>query len=232
MEEKVVLITGANRGIGFEIAKQLGSKGFRILLSGRNPESIAGAAEQLRGFGIFTETLEMDVSDPDSIAEAAESCLERNLTPNVLINNAGILLKEDVRIHQDHEFVQMRTWNTNVFGPLRIIKAFLPLMSRPGRIINISSGGGSMSDPVGGWAPAYCASKSMLNALTRQLSHELSLEKISVNAVCPGWVRTRMGGPGAPRSVEKGAETPVWLASEAPANLTGKFFRDKREILW
>jgi NAD(P)-dependent dehydrogenase (short-subunit alcohol dehydrogenase family) len=105
-------------------------------------------------------------------------------------------------------------------------------MNNPSRIINISSGGGSMSDPVEGWAPVYCISKTLLNAITRHLALELVTRNISVNAVCPGWVRTEMGGKGSTRSIEKGAETPVWLAIEAPRELTGKIFRDKREIRW
>ena len=105
-------------------------------------------------------------------------------------------------------------------------------MNRPSRIVNLSSGGGSMTDHVGGWSPAYCISKTMLNGLTRHLAYELSEYGISVNAVCPGWVKTDMGGKSAPVSVQKGAETPVWLATEAPSDMTGKFFRNKHEIDW
>ena len=89
-----------------------------------------------------------------------------------------------------------------------------------------------MTDAVGGWSPAYCVSKTLLNSITRQLAYELHQKNISVNAVCPGWVRTGLGGTGATRSLEHGAETPVWLATEAPQELTGKFFRDKKQIPW
>ena len=121
---------------------------------------------------------------------------------------------------------------TAAFGPLRVTKDFLPFIPSGGRVIMISSGGGSMTDEVGGWWPAYCVSKSLLNAITRHLAYELSEKNISVNAVCPGWVKTEMGGRGAPRSVERGAETITWLATEAPLKLTGKFFRDRKEIPW
>jgi NAD(P)-dependent dehydrogenase (short-subunit alcohol dehydrogenase family) len=151
---------------------------------------------------------------------------------DAIINNAAILIKEDLKLSADPQEILEKTIRTNCYGPLEVIKAFLPFLNSPGRIINISSGGGSMSDPVGGWSPAYCVSKSMLNALTRHLAYELKDKKISVNSVCPGWVRTDMGGSAAPRSLEQGAETPVWMVSEADLKITGKFFRDKKEIPW
>ncbi len=140
--------------------------------------------------------------------------------------------QRDHSLLNDNFTILQNTFQTNIYGPLHIIRSFIPLLRTPGKIINVSSGGGSMSEPVGGWAPAYCVSKSMLNALTRHLAFELTDRNIAVNAVCPGWVRTEMGGSGARRPVEKGAETPVWLATQAPQELTGQFFRDKKEIQW
>jgi NAD(P)-dependent dehydrogenase (short-subunit alcohol dehydrogenase family) len=174
----------------------------------------------------------MDVSLFESVKTAARILAERNIQLDTIINNAAILLKEDQSLTVSGDEFLKKTINTNCYGPMRVIHAFLPLMKTPARIINLSSRGGSMSEPVGGWSPAYCVSKTMLNALTRNLAYELLPRRISINAVCPGWVRTEMGGKSASRSIEHGAETPVWLASEAPLELTGKFFRDKSEIKW
>jgi NAD(P)-dependent dehydrogenase (short-subunit alcohol dehydrogenase family) len=231
-ETKNILITGSNRGIGFETARQLGQKGFHLYLSGRDEKGVSEALEKLKGEGFTADMILMDVSLDDSVIRAAEILSAKNVRFDVIINNAGILLREDRSLHEMDPGILKTTINTNAYGPLRVVRAFLPLMNKPGRIINISSGGGSMSDPVGGWSPAYCASKTLLNAITRHLAYELSGNRISVNAVCPGWVKTDMGGKSAPRSVQHGAETSVWLACEAPQNLTGKFFRDKHEIKW
>jgi NAD(P)-dependent dehydrogenase (short-subunit alcohol dehydrogenase family) len=232
METKTIFITGANKGIGFETARQLLEKGFSVIISGRNKAKLTEAFNKLKSESASLEMILMDVSSEESIKGAAHILAKQRTRIDVLINNAAILLKEDQSlINRDFEIVT-NTINTNCYGPLRVIREFLPLIKNGGRIINISSSGGSMSDPVGGWSPAYCVSKTMLNALTRQLALELSGKGISVNSVTPGWVRTDMGGKSAPRPVEKGAETQVWLASEAPQTLTGKFFSDKSEIRW
>lgn len=229
---KTVLITGSNKGIGFEIARQLAKKDFHVIITGRNENRLTEALDTLKRENASTEMLVMDVSDAGSISRAARVLSERKMQVDVLINNAGILKREDRLLHTEAFGIIEDTINTNAYGVLKTARAFLPLMRTGGRIINISSGGGSMTDPVGGWSPAYCISKSLLNAITRHLAHELYDKKISVNAVCPGWVQTDMGGSGANRSVEKGAETPVWLASEAPHDVTGMFFRDKKQIPW
>ncbi len=230
--QPTVLITGANRGIGFEIARQLGRLGWRTLLAGRDAEKLNAAAQALAAEGYAAEPLLLDVADPGSIAAAAREVLQRGLTLDALVNNAAILLKEDTALVTNPAEVLEKTLRTNVLGVREVVHHFLPLLKNGACIVNLSSGGGSMSDPVGGWSPAYCVSKSALNALTRQLAYELAGRQIAVNAVCPGWVRTGMGGARAPRGVEKGAETPVWLVAEAPRRLSGRFFRDKREIEW
>jgi len=229
---KSVLITGSNKGIGFETARQLGKKGFYVIISGRNEEKVNQSLAKLHKEGIDADQLIMDVSDRESIQEAATEFSKRNLTLDVLINNAAILMKEDRSLLTNATSILENTLQTNCFGVINVTKEFLQFIPDGGRIINISSGGGSMSDEVGGWSPAYCVSKATLNMITKQLSFELLGKNIAVNSLCPGWVRTDMGGQGASRSVEKGAETPVWLASEAPQSFTGKFFRDMKEIPW
>jgi NAD(P)-dependent dehydrogenase (short-subunit alcohol dehydrogenase family) len=229
---KTVLITGSTKGIGFETAIQLGQKGFRIIISGRDESRLNEAFLKVKKIGIEGEKLLMDMSDYESIRKAANQFINFDFKLDVIINNAAILLKNDMKLSTDSIETFEETIRTNCYGPLLLIKSFLPFLNSPGKIINISSGGGSMTDPVGGWSPAYCVSKSMLNALTRHISYELKEKKISVNSVCPGWVKTDMGGSGAPRSVKQGAETIVWLASDADYKFTGKFFRDKKEIPW
>ncbi len=226
------LITGANKGIGFEIARQLGRRGFHVFIAGRNETALQTAQQRLLDEKLPATALLMDVSREDSIRAAAESLTSQGIRLDVLINNAAILLQTDRALSIQSMEIFDQTLQTNCYGALNVVRHFLPLMKNPGRIINMSSGGGSMSDPVGGWSPAYCVSKSLLNAMTRHLAYELSGRGIAVNAVDPGWVKTDMGGAGAPRTVEKGAETPVWLAAEAEQQLSGKFFRDKREVSW
>ncbi|MBN2639194.1 MAG: SDR family NAD(P)-dependent oxidoreductase [Bacteroidales bacterium] len=232
MKKKTILITGSTKGIGFEIARQLGDLGHRVILSGRKEEALENALSQLKTKRCDVVSLLMNVSSIESIQKAVNQLANSKIKLDVLINNAGILLREDSSLLKDSFSVLEETVQTNSFGPLLAIKSFLKLMNRPGRVINISSSGGSMTDSVGGWSPAYCVSKTMLNGITRQLAYELSNEQISVNAVCPGWVQTDMGGTQAPIKVEKGAETPVWLAVDAPQNLTGSFVKDKHIIPW
>ncbi len=229
---KTALITGSQKGIGFETARQLGRKGFHVIISGRNKEKLEKSLKTLMEEGIEASMLEMDVSDDYSVTTAAEALAKQISKLDVLINNAAILMREDEKVMQQGNEVLLQTVNTNSYGPLRVSRAFVPLMQDSSRIINITSEGGSMSLPVGGWSPAYCVSKTMLNAITRNMALELSGSGIAVNAACPGWVRTDMGGASAPRTVEKGAETPVWLSSEAPQSLTGRIFMDKKEISW
>jgi NAD(P)-dependent dehydrogenase (short-subunit alcohol dehydrogenase family) len=229
---RVVMITGSNKGIGYEIARQCGRLGFKVVISGRNELRLKTALEKLQNEKITAESLLMDVSRMDSIENAAKQFKLKNLKIDVLINNAGIIVHGDRQLVKNDNSILDETIRTNSYGPLLVTKAFLPFIKTPGRIIMISSSGGVLNGNVGGWSPAYCVSKTLLNAITKQLANELEGKNIAVNAVCPGWVRTDMGGSGAKHSVEKGAETPVWLASEAPQQLTGLFFRDKKVKSW
>jgi NAD(P)-dependent dehydrogenase (short-subunit alcohol dehydrogenase family) len=151
---------------------------------------------------------------------------------DVLVNNAGIILEGDDSITQLEAETVTKTFQTNTLGPLLVTQAFLPLLSQSNRprVISVSSGGGQLAEGMDTWAPAYCLSKTSLNAVTGLFA--AALPDFSINAVCPGWVRTDMGGANATRSVEEGADTMVWLATEAPANLTAKFLRDRKAIAW
>jgi NAD(P)-dependent dehydrogenase (short-subunit alcohol dehydrogenase family) len=229
---KTIFITGANKGIGFEIARQLLEKGHRVIISGRDEARIREALGRLQKENHSVEAVVMDVSKEESIKAAAATLAGRKIQIDVLINNAAILDKKDNSLLREDFAIIEETLQINAKGVLHVIRHFFPLLRTPARIVNVSSDGGSMSDPIGGWAPAYCVSKSLLNAITRHLAHELRGANISVNAVCPGWVRTDMGGSAASRPVEKGAETPVWLAIEAPEEFTGMFFRDKERREW
>lgn len=234
---KTALITGANKGIGREVARQLAAKGFHVFVGARNAKAgrkaveEIGSATALQAGGKAT-FLEIDVADNDSVTNAARefSKIEDHL--DVLVNNAGIIADGDDAILEISDDLFRKTLETNTLGPLRVTQAFMPVLkkSKAPRVINVSSGGGQLTGGADGWAPAYCISKTALNGVTVQLA--AALPKFAVNSVCPGWVRTEMGGENASRSVEEGADTIVWLAGEAPLDLTGKFLRDRKEIPW
>src|SRR5215216_2578425 len=229
---KTALITGANKGIGHEVARQLAAKGFHVFVGARNAKAGRKAAEEIakkRGRATF---LEIDVIDSDSVTNAAREFSEIEDHLDVLVNNAGIIADGDNAILEISDDLFRKTLETNTRGALRVTRAFTPLLrkSQAPRVINVSSGGGQLTGGADGWAPTYCISKTALNGVTVQLA--AALPKFAVNSVCPGWVRTEMGGENANRSVEEGADTIVWLASEAPQNLTAKFLRDRKDIPW
>jgi len=227
---KTVLITGANKGIGYETARQLLLKDFFVIITARNYEKGIAAAESLKKISGSVAFIKMDVSSPESVKEAFLE-YKKNFGPlDVLINNAGIMPDRSGIENLDLEILQ-DTLKTNTFGPLLVTKTFLPVMGKGGRIINISSELGSLNS-MGNYYSAYSISKAALNAVTKQYAGLLASSGIAVNSVCPGWVKTDMGGAGASLPVEKGAETPVWLASEAPLALTGKMVKNKSEIPW
>jgi NAD(P)-dependent dehydrogenase (short-subunit alcohol dehydrogenase family) len=229
---KTVLVTGANKGIGREVAQQLAAKGFHVFVGARNAKAGRKAAEEIAKQGGKVTFLEIDVSDNESVTNAAREFSDIQDHLDVLVNNAGIIVDGDDAILETSDDLVRKTLETNAIGPLRVTRAFVPLLrkSKAPRVINVSSGGGQLTGGADGWAPAYCISKTALNGVTVQLA--AALPKFAVNSVCPGWVRTDMGGTNASRSVEEGADTVVWLASEAPQDLTGKFLRDRKEIPW
>ena len=229
---KTFLVTGANKGIGHEIARQLAATGARVFLGARDAGRGQAAADALGG---SVEFLGLDVADAASIDRAADTLASRVEALDGLINNAGVL--DDERgtsiLDTDPDLIR-RTLETNTFGPLRLAQRLAPLLEKAaggGRVVNLSSGLGQLSDMEDQF-PAYSISKTALNAVTRQLSAALKGKGIAVNTVCPGWVQTDMGGKNASRTVEQGADTPVWLVTEAPATLTGQFLRDRESIPW
>lgn len=230
---KTALITGANKGIGFEVARQLADREFQVFVGARSPEAGKKAADAIRGGDGASEFLEIDVSSADSIAHAAQALREKCGQLDVLVNNAGIIETTDVSVLDVPRDEVERVWRTNTLGPLLVTQAFAPLLEKAerARVINVSSGWGALHDMTDE-AAAYGISKAALNAVTRQFSDAFRNSGIAVNSVCPGWVRTDMGGSNATRSVEEGADTIVWLATEAPRNITGKFLRDRAEIPW
>ena len=240
-EKRIALVTGANKGIGFEVARQLARKGFRVFLGARNREAGRAAAEKLRregekernheGHDVVT-VLQIDVADAASVERAAEEFSRHSDYLDVLVNNAGILLDGDKDVLTATPETLETTLRTNTLGALLVAQAFVPFLKKSGapRIVNVSSGDGQLAGGADGWAPAYCISKTALNGVTAQLA--TALPKFAVNSVCPGWVRTDMGGPNATRSVGEGATGIVWLAADAPQDQTSKFFRDRKVIPW
>ena len=232
MQKKNVLITGANKGIGFEIARRLGEQSYHVIVSGRNAVRVHEATNQLKEAGASCDPLIMDVGNVDSIHAAFEELYASVSSLDVLINNAAILLDDATTFLQSTRSMIEDTLRINALGPLYVTRKFLPLLSSGSRVINVSSSAGQICSGAGQYAPVYSMSKTLLNVITMQLEASLRSRSIAVYAMCPGWVRTDMGGSGAPRSVEKGAETAVWLATEAPSSLSGAFVKDKQSIPW
>lgn len=240
-EQRVALVTGANKGIGFEVARQLVREGFRVFLGARDEKAGNAATEKLneesrksgKGEGLGSVSfLHMDISDQDSIKRAAEDFGKQSDRLDALVNNAGIALDEDKDVLSITPETFETTLRTNTLGALLVSQAFVPFLKKSDapRIVNVSSGGGQLDGGADGWSPAYCISKTALNGVTSQLA--AALPDFAVNSVCPGWVRTDMGGSNATRSVAEGASGIVWLASEAPQKETGKFFKDRKVIPW
>jgi NAD(P)-dependent dehydrogenase (short-subunit alcohol dehydrogenase family) len=236
-EQRIALVTGANKGIGFEVARQLARRNFRVFIGARNEKAGQAAVQKLNKEGEKEDCgeitfLKIDVSKPDSIRRAAEEFSRSTDRLDVLVNNAGILLDDDKDVLTTTPEIFENTLRTNTLGALLVSQAFLPFLKKSAapRIVNVSSGGGQLADGADGWAPAYCISKTALNGVTSQLA--AALPKFAVNSVCPGWVRTDMGGADATRSVAEGASGIFWLAADAPQSETGKFWRDRKVIPW
>ena len=238
--KNVALISGANKGLGLETARQLAALGLRVLLGVRSQEKGDAALEAIQREGSDADIIQFDVTKPEEIGAAFERIADKFGRLDVLVNNAGVMLEstdperaEVASVFNVSAKVVAKTFEINTLGPLRLAQAAVPLMKHHnyGRIVNVSSGMGQLAEMNGSW-PGYRLSKTALNALTRILATECAGTNIKVNSVCPGWVRTDMGGPNATRSLSEGTETIVWAATLPDDGPSGGFFRDKTSIDW
>ena len=235
IQAKIAVVTGANRGLGLETCRQLAQRGLRVILTSRDPDKGKAAQESLREQGLEVQAHPLDVTDAQQIQRLAGFVSDEYGRLDVLVNNAGVFRDPyqppgNSVLEADIEIVRA-SLETNLYGPLRVSQALIPLMQGEGRVVNVSSGMGQLAE-MNGCCPGYRFSKTALNALTRILADELKETRIKVNSVCPGWVRTDMGGSEADRSVTEGTDTIVWLATLPDDGPSGGFFRDRQPIPW
>ncbi len=228
--KRTVLVTGANRGIGLAIARQLAELGYAVLLGARDLSAGENAAKSLRRTGIDVEAVHLDLAGAGALDAAIEGLARSGRQIEVLVNNAGVLHEKPILELTDTEIGESIA--VHLTGPLRLIRSLAPRMvaRKYGRIVNLSSGWGSFAEGMVG-PGFYGVTKAALNALTVRLAQELP-SSVKVNAICPGWVRTRMGGQSAARTPDEGADTAVWLATLPDDGPTGGFFRDRKAIAW
>jgi NAD(P)-dependent dehydrogenase (short-subunit alcohol dehydrogenase family) len=240
-EKRVALVTGANKGIGFEIAKKLAHLDITVLLGARNQDEGIKAQEQLVSQELDVHFILLDVTDPMAIQAAVGRIKDEFRRLDILVNNAGIMIDSATGITELNGTIFQNTLETNALAPLLMSQACIPLMkaNNYGRIVNMSSTLGSLSEiasPDSPYAdiqaPAYRLSKTVLNGITVLLASQIRGSNILVNSACPGWVRTDLGGPQAPLSPEEGADTPVWLATLPDDGPSGGFFRERQPIPW
>jgi NAD(P)-dependent dehydrogenase (short-subunit alcohol dehydrogenase family) len=230
---RIATVTGANRGIGFEVCRQLAQRGVHVILTSRDEDKGRAAVGRLEAEGLAVDYHPLDVTGPQSIQRLHDFVEHEYGRLDILVNNAAIYLDDRHSLLAVNYDLLRLTMDTNAYGPLLLTQAFVPLMRKNGygRIVNVSSGIGELSDLGRSW-PAYRLSKILLNIQTRIIAGELNGSNILINAMCPGWVRTDMGGPGAPRSIEEGADTIVWLATLPDGGPQGGYFRNRRPIVW
>lgn len=230
--QRVAVVTGANRGIGLEVCRELAAQGYRVVLTSRDRARGEAAVAELQRVGGDLIHHPLEVTDQRSVDQLRQFVVEQIGRIDVLINNAAIYPTGDHILTLDLARLR-QTIETNVYGPLMLCQAFAPIMQRQryGRIVNVSSGAGQLSTMTDD-TPAYNMSKAALNAITRMVADAVGGSNVLVNSVCPGWVRTDMGGAGAPRSVAEGADTIVWLATLPDGGPSGGFFRDRQPIPW
>jgi len=240
-KQRVALVTGANRGIGFAVADQLAQLGLKVIIGARNERAGLEAQKMLVAKGLDVYYFHLDVTDATSITSVIGRASDNFGRLDVLVNNAGIMIDGEANILELSIGLLQNTLQTNAFGPLLLSQGCAAIMSKHqyGRIVNISSTLGALTDIVNPesnhaelQSPAYRLSKTVLNGITALLSKELRGQNILVNSVCPGWVRTDLGGPQAPISPEQAAKTPVWLATLPDDGPTGGFFREHQPIPW
>ena len=228
--KRTMLVTGANRGIGLAIARQLAELGHSVLLGSRDPSAGDAAAAPLRRRGLDVAPVHLDLTAPATIDAAINHIPTSGRAVDTLVNNAGVLHEQPLLELTDAQIAESIA--VHLTSPIRLIRSLVPgIVARGyGRIVNVSSGWGSFAEGMGGPGD-YGITKAALNALTVRLAKELP-PAVKVNAMCPGWVRTRMGGEGATRTPEEGADTAVWLATLPDDGPTGGFFRDRKPIDW
>jgi NAD(P)-dependent dehydrogenase (short-subunit alcohol dehydrogenase family) len=234
MQTRIAVVTGGNKGIGLEICRQLAQQGVNVVLTARDEARGLRAVERLQGERLNVIFHPLDVTSDASVQALCDYMTGTHGRCDALVNNAGISLRGSGRSVLTTALSDFETTlATNFYGPLRLTQALVGLMQKNGygRIVNLSSGLGQLAEMDDGWA-AYRVSKTALNALTRMVAQAVAGENIKVNSACPGWVRTDMGGGEAPRSVEEGARTPVWLATLPDDGPSGGFFRDRGSIPW
>jgi NAD(P)-dependent dehydrogenase (short-subunit alcohol dehydrogenase family) len=232
--QKIALVTGGNRGIGLEICKQLIQKGYAVVMGSRDlkkGEEALQTFNDILSAGEKPKVCQLDMTDTSSISQAAQWMEKEYGRLDLLINNAGILPNADSSAHVQIEAID-QTFQTNVYGPLRLVQAMLPLLKRSdaARVVNVSSGMGAFSEMDGGYT-AYRLSKTALNGLTKMMSIDFKQNNIKVLAACPGWCRTGMGSENAPRNAHQGASSIVWAATEEGAE-NGCFYRDGKLLAW
>ncbi len=230
---KVALVTGANRGMGLETCRALAQRGYQVVLASRDQRLGQQATHSFVQQELSVSYFALDVTNAGSIQHLKRALEERFGGVDVLVNNAAVYPDEGRSVLEVELETFRATMETNCYGPLLLCQAWVPGMIRRGygRVVNVSSGAGQLST-MGDYAPAYSASKAALNALTRMVADAARGANVLVNAVDPGWVRTRMGGPAASRSIEQGIDTIVWLATLPDGGPTGGFFYDRQPIPW
>jgi NAD(P)-dependent dehydrogenase (short-subunit alcohol dehydrogenase family) len=232
----IAVVTGANRGLGLETCRQLGKLGYHVLLTSRNEVSGQAAHQMLRNEGFSVSFHPLDVRSEASVEALVRYFKQHYQRLQILVNNAGIFPDPPTQESQSSVFNSdietiLEGFDTNTLGPFRLCQAIIPLMEGRGCVVNVSSGMGQLSE-MGGCCPSYRLSKTALNALTRIMSEELKQTQIKINAVCPGWVRTDMGGKEADLSIAEGAKGIVWAATLPDDGPCGGFFRFGKPIDW
>ncbi|MEW8656810.1 MAG: SDR family oxidoreductase [Candidatus Thiodiazotropha endolucinida] len=235
-DKSVAIVTGANRGLGLETSRQLARLGHHVLMTSRNEVDGQAAQQMLLNEGLDVSYHPLDVRSEASVLAVVQHFRQHHKRLQILVNNAGIFpdpSPEDSASSIFNAEIEniLNGFDTNTLGPLRLCQALIPLMDGEGCVVNVSSGMGQLSE-MGGCCPSYRLSKTALNALTRIFSEELKQTQIKINSICPGWVRTDMGGKEATLSIPEGVEGIIWAATLADDGPSGGFFRFGKPIEW